>query len=72
MFVVGGGILVHGLPFAHHWVEGVTASAAGAVGGLSVIIPTLIDAVAGIIAGAVLVVIVTFAGKAWKAARAQH
>ncbi|WP_426780872.1 DUF808 domain-containing protein [Pseudomonas syringae] len=72
MFMVGGGILVHGLPFAHHWVEGVTASAAGAVGGLSVIIPTLIDAVAGIIAGAVLVVIVTFAGKAWKAARAQH
>ncbi|KPY33389.1 Uncharacterized protein ALO52_04350 [Pseudomonas syringae pv. primulae] len=70
MFMVGGGILVHGLPFAHHWVEGVTASAAGAVGGLSVIIPTLIDAVAGIIAGAVLVVIVTFAGKAWKAARA--
>lgn len=70
MFMVGGGILVHGLPFAHHWMEGVTASAAGAVGGLSVIIPTLIDAVAGIIAGAVLVVIVTFAGKAWKAARA--
>ncbi|WP_122667496.1 DUF808 domain-containing protein [Pseudomonas viridiflava] len=70
MFMVGGGILVHGLPFAHHWVEGVTASAAGAVGGLSVIIPTLIDAVAGIIAGAVLVVIVTLAGKAWKAARA--
>ncbi|QXG42813.1 DUF808 domain-containing protein [Pseudomonas viridiflava] len=70
MFMVGGGILVHGLPFAHHWVEGVTAIAAGAVGGLSVIIPTLIDAVAGIIAGAVLVVIVTFAGKAWKAARA--
>lgn len=70
MFMVGGGILVHGLPFAHHWVEGVTASAAGAVGGLSVITPTLIDAVAGIIAGAVLVVIVTFAGKAWKAARA--
>jgi len=70
MFMVGGGILVHGLPFAHHWVEGVTASAAGAVGGLSVIVPTLIDAVAGIIAGAVLVLLVTFAGKAWKAARA--
>ncbi|MBA1228206.1 DUF808 domain-containing protein [Pseudomonas viridiflava] len=70
MFMVGGGILVHGLPFAHHWVEGVTAGAAGAVGGLSVIIPTLIDAVAGVIAGALLVVIVTFAGKAWKAARA--
>ncbi|MBC3956610.1 MULTISPECIES: DUF808 domain-containing protein [Pseudomonas] len=70
MFMVGGGILVHGLPFAHHWVEGVTASAAGTVGGLSVIVPTLVDAVAGIIAGALLVLIVTFAGKAWKAARA--
>jgi predicted DNA repair protein MutK len=40
------------------------------VGGLSVIVPTLVDAVAGIIAGALLVLIVTFAGKAWKAARA--
>ncbi|RMU24905.1 putative Membrane protein [Pseudomonas avellanae] len=69
MFMVGGGILVHGLPFAHHWVEGVTEAASAAVGGLSMIVPTLIDAIAGIIAGAVLVLIVTLVGKVWKAAR---
>ncbi|POY81385.1 DUF808 domain-containing protein [Pseudomonas amygdali pv. morsprunorum] len=69
MFMVGGGILVHGLPFAHHWVEGVTEAAAGAVGGLSMVVPTLIDAVAGVIAGAVLVLVVTLIGKVWKAAR---
>ncbi|WP_122242761.1 DUF808 family protein, partial [Pseudomonas syringae] len=69
MFMVGGGILVHGLPFAHHWVEGVTEAAAGAVGGLSMVVPTLIDAVAGGIAGAVLVLVVTLIGKVWKAAK---
>ncbi|ATV18904.1 hypothetical protein CFN58_33840 [Pseudomonas avellanae] len=68
MFMVGG-ILVHGLPFAHHWVEGVTEAASAAVGGLSMIVPTLIDAIAGIIAGAVLVLVVTLVGKVWKAAR---
>lgn len=66
---MGGGILVHGLPFAHHWADGVTEAASAAVGGLSMIVPTLIDAIAGIIAGAVLVLIVTLVGKVWKAAR---
>ncbi|AHG41861.1 membrane protein [Pseudomonas syringae CC1557] len=69
MFMVGGGILVHGLPVAHHWVEGVTESASAAVGGLSMVVPTLIDAIAGIVAGAVLVLIVTLVSKVWKAAR---
>ncbi|MDO7930086.1 DUF808 domain-containing protein [Pseudomonas sp. KFB-139] len=69
MFMVGGGILVHGLPFAHHWVEGITESAASAVGGFSIVVPTLMDAIAGIIAGAALVVVVTLAGKVWKSAR---
>lgn len=69
MFMVGGGILVHGLPFLHHWVEGLTEHAAGAVGAAAMIVPTLLDAVAGIVAGALLVVVVTIASKAWKAAR---
>ncbi|WP_238349529.1 DUF808 domain-containing protein, partial [Pseudomonas sp. SWRI179] len=29
MFLVGGGILTHGVPAVHHWIEGVTASAGG-------------------------------------------
>ncbi|WP_223601965.1 DUF808 domain-containing protein, partial [Pseudomonas sp. A-RE-8] len=30
MFLVGGGILTHGVPVVHHWIESVTASAGGA------------------------------------------
>ncbi|TFZ32860.1 DUF808 domain-containing protein, partial [Pseudomonas syringae] len=60
---------VIGRPVAHSGGEGVTEAAGGAVGGLSMLVPTLIDAVAGIIAGAVLVVVVTLVGKVWKAAK---
>jgi len=66
MFLVGGGILTHGLPFAHHWIEGVTLSAAGTVGGFSVIVPTLLNAVAGIVAGAIALVLVSAVGKVWR------
>ncbi|OOG84264.1 hypothetical protein B0E42_17215, partial [Pseudomonas sp. A25(2017)] len=47
MFLVGGGILTHGVPAVHHWIEGVTASA----GGAGFIVPMLLNAVAGIVAG---------------------
>ncbi len=52
MFLVGGGILTHGVPVVHHWIESVTASA----GGAGFIVPTLLNAVAGIVAGAVVLV----------------
>ncbi len=70
MFMVGGGILTHGVPALHHWIEGITAQAAQAVGGLSVVVPTLLDAVAGIIAGALILLLVTAAGEIWKRIRA--
>lgn len=70
MFMVGGGILTHGVPVAHHWIEGVTAHAAQVVGGFSMVVPTLLDAVAGIIAGALVLLLVTAAGKVWKLIRA--
>ncbi|NNB45068.1 DUF808 domain-containing protein [Pseudomonas chlororaphis] len=70
MFMVGGGILTHGVPAAHHWVETVTAHTAEAVGGFSLIMPTLLNAVAGIIAGAAVLVVVSLGGKLWRAARA--
>ena len=69
MFMVGGGILVHGLPFLHHLVEGVTGQVASAAGAVAVIVPTLLDAVAGIVAGAVLVLAFTLVSKVWKSAR---
>jgi predicted DNA repair protein MutK len=55
MFLVGGGILVHGLPGAHHAVEAVAGSVtalpvAGHV--LGAVTPLLMDCLAGIAAGA--------------------
>ena len=65
MFLVGGGILTHGVPVVHHWIEGVAASA----GGAGFIVPMLLNAVAGIVAGAVVLVGVMAVGKVWKALR---
>ncbi|WPN99972.1 DUF808 domain-containing protein [Pseudomonas sp. MUP55] len=66
MFLVGGGILTHGVPVVHHWIESVSQS----VGGLAWLMPTLLNAVAGIIAGAVVLAVVSLVGKGWKALRA--
>ncbi|MCE0463489.1 DUF808 domain-containing protein [Pseudomonas uvaldensis] len=63
MFLVGGGILTHGVPVVHHWIEGVAAS----VGGAGFIVLMLLNAVAGIVAGAVVLAGVMAVGKIWKA-----
>ncbi len=56
MFLVGGGILTHGLPPVHHAIE----QAAHAVGGwMGALVPTLLDGVAGIVAGALTLAVVT-------------
>ncbi|HQS82436.1 MAG TPA: DUF808 domain-containing protein [Thiobacillus sp.] len=57
MFLVGGGILVHGVPGTHDLVHAVTqaAEALPAIGGtLAVLVPFFIDALAGIVAGALI------------------
>jgi hypothetical protein len=57
MFLVGGGILMHGLPGAHHAVETLSHALAGwrGVGGvLGMLAPFVVDALAGIVAGAVV------------------
>jgi hypothetical protein len=62
MFLVGGGILVHGWPGAHHAVQALAEAAGGvpAVGApLQAVAPILVDAVAGVLAGAVAVAVVT-------------
>lgn len=63
MFLVGGGILTHGVPVLHHWIEGVGA-AAGTAG---FAVPMLLNGVAGIIAGAAVLAVVSVVGKLWKA-----
>ncbi|MCB2425542.1 DUF808 domain-containing protein [Methylophaga pinxianii] len=47
MFLVGGGILVHGLAFLHHWLESFVATSSV----MMLIVPQLFNAVVGIIAG---------------------
>ena len=62
MFLVGGGILTHGIPPAHDWIHHLADSAGGisGIGGaLKVVTPTLVDAIVGIVAGGVTLVAVT-------------
>lgn len=65
MFMVGGGILVHGWPFAHHLIEGVAVSLAPLAGGavLAAVTPTLLSALVGVVAGLLLVLAMTLVGK---------
>ena len=54
MFLVGGGILVHGVPALHHAIDGLgLAAAAWPLGGLwSLLTTNLLNAVVGLAAGA--------------------
>jgi uncharacterized protein len=54
MFMVGGGILTHGFEPAHHLIQQIAASSGSSV--VLMILPMLLEAVAGVLAGAVLVV----------------
>ena len=56
MFLVGGGILVHGVPFLHHASEGAGTVAAQWPGGpvWSVLAPNGVNALVGIVAGALV------------------
>ena len=63
MFLVGGGILVHGIAPLHHAVE---AFSEGRCGGLTV---ALLNGVAGVVAGAVVLAVVTVAEKLWRRVR---
>ena len=53
MFLVGGGILTHGIPPLHHFIESTTQSAAAFVFGdvLEFFVPPVLNAIAGILAG---------------------
>jgi hypothetical protein len=55
MFLVGGQILVHGIPPVHHWIEHAVAGRSGA---LKSLIPYLFNGAFGIVAGALVLVLV--------------
>jgi predicted DNA repair protein MutK len=65
MFMVGGSILVHGIPSAHHAQEALqhALQALPAGGVLAVLGSTLLDMVAGVVAGGLVVGVVKLAGK---------
>ncbi len=54
MFLVGGGILVHGLGPVHHAIQALVAHAAGAGAAVQWLLPVLADGVVGIVAGALV------------------
>lgn len=55
MFLVGGGILLHGVHAAAAWVEGIVQSA----GPAGTLVALLFDALVGIVAGAIALAVVT-------------
>ncbi len=59
MFLVGGGILVHGIPGSHDWIhhlqEMVTA--------VSWLVPVLVNLIGGLVAGAIVLAVVTMVGR---------
>ncbi len=63
MFLVGGGILVHGIGPLHHAIEAFSAGRGGALTG------ALLNGLAGVVAGAVVLAVVAVAGKLWRALR---
>lgn len=65
MFMVGGGILTHGIPAAHHFIEELAHGA----GSFGPVVSLLGDALAGIIAGAIVLVGVTIASKLFRGVR---
>jgi len=69
MFMVGGGILTHGIRAVHHFIENSAQDALGlpyigaVLGGL---LPTLLDATFGIVAGGVVLALVTLGSRLFK------
>lgn len=74
MFLVGGGILTHGFHVADEFIQRL-AQDAGAVAGigrvLEAVMPTLLNMVVGIIAGAIVLAVVTLAKRGFNAAKAR-
>ncbi|HCB12126.1 MAG TPA: DUF808 domain-containing protein, partial [Gammaproteobacteria bacterium] len=61
MFMVGGGILLHGLPHSHEvlrYAEETVHNLPGIGGLLSVITPALLSALAGVVAGGIVLAVV--------------
>ena len=72
MFMVGGGILTHGIPLLHHGIENSAEAINHALALPSFttgVIASLIDACAGVVAGGLVLVLVTLAQRLYKTIR---
>jgi hypothetical protein len=72
MFMVGGGILTHGVTLLHHWIENSAEAINHALAFPSFttgIIASLIDACAGVVAGGVVLLLVLLAQRYYKKIR---
>ena len=64
MFLVGGGILTHGLAVLHHAIEALAERVTDQIGGfVGAVLPTLLDGVVGVVAGALVLVGVSIGRK---------
>ncbi len=69
MFLVGGGIISHGIPVLHHAVESMTASIGGIWG---TIVSTLADGIVGIAVGAAVLAVVILARRIFSNGKSKH
>jgi uncharacterized protein len=61
MFLVGGGIVTHGIPWLHHGIEHVAEAVkhtGGVAGSIAPIIPTLLNGICGLVAGTIVLMLV--------------
>ncbi|MDD2742844.1 MAG: DUF808 domain-containing protein [Rhodocyclaceae bacterium] len=72
MFMVGGGILTHGVPIVHHSIADIADSAgalAGVGGVLKALTPVTLDAFFGIVCGALVLLVIKIFSAARRAVR---
>lgn len=69
VFLVGGGILAHGIAPLHHAIEA-SPALAGGLGPLAAMLPALLNGLVGLLAGAVLVALFTLVSRLRKPAAA--
>ncbi len=67
MFMVGGGILTHGIHAAQAWIDQLALSFTASSGLLAALLPTFLNAIVGIIEGALALLLVSMTTRVWQA-----